>query len=181
MADSFDAVPAMSSEHFGPIRVIALALVSTSAWLSITLLPYEVSTLSVGYHVGTAGAGWIAAAELLAVACAASLRGAIHRCSRQAAAHHRGLGNRDWGDDRLPLNRSYRRPHCLETAFRRRHRHHRRRHQRTPCITQCSRETLCVHAGRIGGSVRISDFFWSALYSPSSAEAPYSSSISYSS
>ena len=71
MADSFDAVPAMSSEHFGPIRVIALALVSTSAWLSITLLPYEVSTLSVGYHVGTAGAGWIAAAELLALACAA--------------------------------------------------------------------------------------------------------------
>jgi MFS family permease len=66
-----DAVPAMSLEHFGATRVIALALVSTSAWLSITLLPYEVSTLSVGYHVGTAGAGWIAAAELLALACAA--------------------------------------------------------------------------------------------------------------
>jgi hypothetical protein len=34
----------MSAEHLGPTRVIALALVSTSAWLSITLLPYEVST-----------------------------------------------------------------------------------------------------------------------------------------
>jgi predicted MFS family arabinose efflux permease len=65
----------MTSEHFGATRVIALALVSTSAWLSITLLPYEVSTLSVGYHVGTAGAGWIAAAELLALACAATYVG----------------------------------------------------------------------------------------------------------
>ncbi len=65
----------MSSEHFRATRVIALALVSTSAWLSITLLPYEVSALSVGYHVGTAGAGWIAAAELLALACAASYVG----------------------------------------------------------------------------------------------------------
>lgn len=65
----------MSTEHFGATRVIVLALVSTSAWLSITLLPYEVSTLSVGYGVGTAGAGWIAAAELLALACAASYVG----------------------------------------------------------------------------------------------------------
>ena len=70
-----DIMPLTSSEQFGPIRVIALAVVSTSAWLSITLLPYEVSTLSVGYHVGPVGAGWIAAAELLAVACAASYVG----------------------------------------------------------------------------------------------------------
>jgi predicted MFS family arabinose efflux permease len=67
--------PPMTSELFGATRVVALALVSTSAWLSITLLPYEVSTLSVGYHVGTAGAGWIAAAELLALASAASYVG----------------------------------------------------------------------------------------------------------
>ena len=65
----------MSSEHFGATRVIALAMVSSSAWLSITLLPYEVSTLSEGYHVGAAGAGWIAAAELLALAGAASFVG----------------------------------------------------------------------------------------------------------
>ena len=65
----------MSTAHFGATRVIALALVSTSAWLSITLLPYEVSTLAVGYHVGTAGAGWIAAAELLALACSAAVVG----------------------------------------------------------------------------------------------------------
>jgi MFS family permease len=70
-----DIMPLTSSEQFGPIRVIALAVVSTSAWLSITLLPYEVSTLSVGYHVGPVRAGWIAAAELLAVACAASYVG----------------------------------------------------------------------------------------------------------
>jgi predicted MFS family arabinose efflux permease len=70
-----DIMPLTSSEQFGPIRVIALAVVSTCAWLSITLLPYEVSTLSVGYHVGPVGAGWIAAAELLAVACAASYVG----------------------------------------------------------------------------------------------------------
>jgi len=67
----FGTEPSMSAEHFGATRVIALALVSTSAWLSITLLPYEVSTLSAGYHVGTVGSGWIAAAELLALACAA--------------------------------------------------------------------------------------------------------------
>jgi MFS family permease len=55
--------------------VVALAVVSTTAWLSVTLLPYEVSTLSVGYHVGPVRAGWIAAAELLALACAASFVG----------------------------------------------------------------------------------------------------------
>jgi predicted MFS family arabinose efflux permease len=55
--------------------VAALAVVSTCAWLTITLLPYEVSTLSVGYHVGRAAAGWITAAELLALACAASWLG----------------------------------------------------------------------------------------------------------
>lgn len=55
--------------------MIALAVVSTGAWLSITLLPYEVATFSVGYHVGASGAGWIAAAELLALACSASYVG----------------------------------------------------------------------------------------------------------
>jgi MFS family permease len=68
-------MPLVRSEQFGATRIVALAAVSTSAWLSITLLPYEVSTLSEGYHVGTAGAGWIAAAELLALACAASYVG----------------------------------------------------------------------------------------------------------
>jgi len=68
-------MPVMRSEQFGATRVAALAVVSTSAWLSITLLPYEVSTLSEGYHVGPVHAGWIAAAELLALAVAASYVG----------------------------------------------------------------------------------------------------------
>jgi MFS family permease len=55
--------------------VAALAVVSTCAWLTLILLPYEVSTLSVGYHVGAAAAGWITGAELLALACAASCLG----------------------------------------------------------------------------------------------------------
>ena len=63
------------SQHFGPTRVAALAVVSTCAWLTLILLPYEVSTLSVGYHVGAAVAGWITGAELLALACAASYLG----------------------------------------------------------------------------------------------------------
>jgi MFS family permease len=66
---------AEGSGQFGPTRVVALALVSTTAWLSVTLLPYEVSTLSDGYHVGATWAGWIAAAELLALACAAGYVG----------------------------------------------------------------------------------------------------------
>jgi MFS family permease len=68
-------------ELFGPARVTALAVVSTCAWLTLILLPYEVSTLSVGYHLGAAAAGWITAAELLALACAASCVGqtiAVH-------------------------------------------------------------------------------------------------------
>jgi MFS family permease len=70
---------------FGPARVIALAVVSTTAWLSITLLPYEVSTLSDGYRFGSVRAGWIAAAELLALACAASYVGnsVAHRDKRR--------------------------------------------------------------------------------------------------
>jgi predicted MFS family arabinose efflux permease len=63
------------SQHFGPTRVAALAVVSTCGWLTLILLPYEVSTLSVGYHVGAAAAGWITGAELLALACAASCLG----------------------------------------------------------------------------------------------------------
>ena len=69
------AGPTVTSEQFGATRVIALALVSTSAWLSITLLPYEVSTLSEGHHAGTAGAGWIAAAELACARLRSKLRG----------------------------------------------------------------------------------------------------------
>lgn len=63
------------SEHFGPTRVAALAIVSTCAWLTLILLPYEVAALSAGYHVGPAVAGWITAAELLALACTASCVG----------------------------------------------------------------------------------------------------------
>lgn len=59
-------------EHIGPTRVAALSLVSTCAWLTLILLPYEVAALSTGYHLGPAAAGWITAAELLALACAAS-------------------------------------------------------------------------------------------------------------
>jgi len=68
-------MPVARSQHFGPTRLAALAVVSTCAWLTLILLPYEVSTLSVGYHVGPAVAGWITAAELLALACAASYLG----------------------------------------------------------------------------------------------------------
>jgi predicted MFS family arabinose efflux permease len=68
-------MPVTNVEKFGATRVAALSVVSTSAWLSITLLPYEVSTLSVGYHLGQVRAGWITAAELLALACAATFVG----------------------------------------------------------------------------------------------------------
>jgi len=68
-------MPVACAEQFGATRVAALAAVSTCAWLSITLLPYEVSTFSVGYHLGPVRAGWITAAELLALACAASYVG----------------------------------------------------------------------------------------------------------
>ena len=68
-------MPVACAEQFGTTRVVALAAVSTSAWLSVTLLPYEVSTFSVGYHLGPVRAGWITAAELLALACAASYVG----------------------------------------------------------------------------------------------------------
>ena len=68
-------MPVARTEYFGGTRVAALALVSTCAWLTVTLLPYEVSTLSLSYHVGPAGAGWITAAELLALACSASYVG----------------------------------------------------------------------------------------------------------
>jgi len=68
-------MPVMRTEQFGATRVAALAVVSTCAWLSVTLLPYEVSTLSVGYHLSPVRAGWITAAELLALACAASYVG----------------------------------------------------------------------------------------------------------
>src|SRR5260370_16495794 len=67
--------PVARAEHFGGVRVAALAVVSTVAWLTITLLPYEVSTLSDGYPAGPVAAGWITAAELLALACAASCLG----------------------------------------------------------------------------------------------------------
>ena len=70
-----DPMPVARAEHFGGVRVAALAVVSTVAWLTITLLPYEVSTLSDGYRAGPVGAGWITAAELLALACAASCLG----------------------------------------------------------------------------------------------------------
>ena len=70
-----DPMPVTHAEQFGATRVVALATVSTSAWLSVTLLPYEVSTLSVGYHLGQVRAGWITAAELLALACAATYVG----------------------------------------------------------------------------------------------------------
>src|SRR5882757_585696 len=70
-----DPMPVTHAEQFGATRVVALATVSTSAWLSVTLLPYEVSTLSVGYHLGQVRAGWITAAELLALACAAAYVG----------------------------------------------------------------------------------------------------------
>src|SRR6266851_1564624 len=68
-------MPVARSQHLGPTRVAALAVVSTCAWLTLILLPYEVSTLSVGYHIRPAAAGWITAAELLALACAASYVG----------------------------------------------------------------------------------------------------------
>src|ERR1700736_1779016 len=68
-------MPVEPSQPFGPARVAALALVSTCAWLTVITLPYEVATLSIGYHVGPAVAGWITAAELLALACAASCLG----------------------------------------------------------------------------------------------------------
>lgn len=63
------------SQPFGPTRAAALAVVSTCAWLTLILLPYEVTTLSAGYHLRPAVAGWIAAAELLALACTASWLG----------------------------------------------------------------------------------------------------------
>jgi predicted MFS family arabinose efflux permease len=64
-----------SSQRFGRRHAAALAVVSTCAWLTLILLPYEVTTLSGGYHLRPAVAGWIAAAELLALACAASWLG----------------------------------------------------------------------------------------------------------
>jgi predicted MFS family arabinose efflux permease len=63
------------SQSFGRRHAAALAVVSTCAWLTLILLPYEVTTLADGYHLRPAVAGWIAAAELLALACAASWLG----------------------------------------------------------------------------------------------------------
>jgi predicted MFS family arabinose efflux permease len=68
-------MPVTRTDQFGATRVAALSVVSTGAWLTVTLLPYEVSTFSVGYQVGPVRAGSIAAAELLALACAASYFG----------------------------------------------------------------------------------------------------------
>jgi predicted MFS family arabinose efflux permease len=70
-----DPMLVIRGEQFGATRVTALAVVSTTAWLTVTLLPYEVAALSVGYHVGPVRAGWITTAELLALACAASYVG----------------------------------------------------------------------------------------------------------
>jgi len=60
------------AERFGNGTVLALALVGTLAWLTMTLLPYEVTSLATQYGAGTAGAGWIVATELLAVAVSAA-------------------------------------------------------------------------------------------------------------
>jgi len=62
-------------QPFGPGRTAALAVASTSAWLSLILLPYEVTTLADGFRLSPAAAGWISAVELLALACTAGYLG----------------------------------------------------------------------------------------------------------
>jgi MFS family permease len=68
-------------------------LVGTLAWLTMTLLPYEVTTLATGYGAGTAGAGWIVACELLAVAVSAAWfgRDIDSRDKRRLSANGIGL------------------------------------------------------------------------------------------
>lgn len=60
------------AEHLDTRTVVALCLVGTLAWMTMTLLPYEVASLAFQYEAGSVGAGWIVAAELLAVAASAA-------------------------------------------------------------------------------------------------------------
>ncbi|QTH21682.1 MFS transporter [Rhizorhabdus wittichii] len=57
-----------ASTALSPAQNVALIVVSPLAWLTITLLPYEVTALAVDYRMGPSAAGWIAACELLALA-----------------------------------------------------------------------------------------------------------------
>jgi len=54
---------------------MALAAVSTLAWLPMEVLPYQVTSLSADYGLGTAGAGWTVTVELLVLALTATWLG----------------------------------------------------------------------------------------------------------
>jgi predicted MFS family arabinose efflux permease len=61
--------------ELGAWRTFALSSVSVLAWLSIAVLPYEVSVLPDLLHISVSQAGWAAALELLALAISAALVG----------------------------------------------------------------------------------------------------------
>jgi hypothetical protein len=57
-----------TSRTLSPAQNLAVIVVSPLAWLTITLLPYEVSALATGHAMGASIAGAVTAAELLALA-----------------------------------------------------------------------------------------------------------------
>jgi predicted MFS family arabinose efflux permease len=67
----------MNNHHPSLARTerFSLLIVATLAWLSFASLPYEVASLSSRFGVNEAIAGWIASAELLALAIAAVVAG----------------------------------------------------------------------------------------------------------
>ncbi len=67
----------MNTHHPSLARTerFSLLIVATLAWLSFASLPYEVASLSSRFGVNEATAGWIASAELLALAIAAIIAG----------------------------------------------------------------------------------------------------------
>ena len=54
---------------------ICLLLIGALGWLSFLGLPYEVTSLTTRFNLGGSAAGWMASAELLAVAVSAALFG----------------------------------------------------------------------------------------------------------
>lgn len=55
-------------KSLGFARTFSLATVSTLAWLSITMLPYQVSAIPELLHVDVGAAGWFASIEILVLA-----------------------------------------------------------------------------------------------------------------
>lgn len=61
--------------EFTTIGTISLALLSTVGWISVCVLPYEISMLAVMPGKSLVSASWIASAELLALATAVAVTG----------------------------------------------------------------------------------------------------------